>query len=234
MPSKFVVFDLFHTLVDPEDFRPKEFRRAVAVSEVLGFDKDEFVPYWKSTEAARLISPRPETELMKEFALQRGILLTDDKLRAADEVLGRYTGLAVLNPSKEALDFLGGLTKTGLRLGILSNTVPSDARFWPRSPLAGFFAAAVFSHEVGRAKPDPEAYRVVLSRLGADASSSAFVGNGGHDELAGAKRLGFGRVIFMRRFVGTNGLWPESELGGFAREADATAMDFEELGTLLR
>ncbi len=232
-PPRFVVFDLFHTLVDPEDFRPKEFRRAVAVSETLGFEKGEFIPYWKSTEATRLTSSRPETELLMEFAARKGIRLTEDELRTADEALGKYTGLALMKPRKEVLDFLAVLPKTGRSLGILSNTVPSDARLWPQSPLVRFFDASVFSHELGHAKPDREAYEAILSRLGADPPSTAFVGNGGHDELAGAKKVGFGRVIFMKRFVATNGLWGESELGEFARQADATATDFDGLAVLL-
>src|ERR1700694_625208 len=44
-----IVFDLFHTLVDPEDFRPKDFRRADVAAEVVGLDKERFAAYWKDT-----------------------------------------------------------------------------------------------------------------------------------------------------------------------------------------
>lgn len=35
-PSTAVVFDLFHTLVDPEDFRPHDFKRLEALSDEIG------------------------------------------------------------------------------------------------------------------------------------------------------------------------------------------------------
>ena len=42
---RFIVFDLFHTLVDPEDFRPKDFHRAERIASLLQIDPDAFSSY---------------------------------------------------------------------------------------------------------------------------------------------------------------------------------------------
>ena len=63
-----VVFDLFHTLIDPEDFRPKEYRRASVVADILGLPQDEFRVFWDSTQTTRMLTARPEMDYVKDFA----------------------------------------------------------------------------------------------------------------------------------------------------------------------
>ncbi len=47
------VFDLFHTIVDPEEFRPKSFRRVEFVAQALNLDLQSFTSYWSNTLALR-------------------------------------------------------------------------------------------------------------------------------------------------------------------------------------
>ncbi len=96
-------------------------------------------------------------------------------------------------------------------------------------PLAQFFEAVAFSHETGIMKPELGAYVVVLERLGLNASACIFVGDGGSEELLGARRAGFGQVAFMRRFVSTNGLRNQAELEEFARQSDFSIDSLEDL-----
>ena len=49
-----VVFDLFHTLVDPDVYRPEGFTRAYKIAEALGLaEADQFARYWDEVEAKR-------------------------------------------------------------------------------------------------------------------------------------------------------------------------------------
>jgi putative hydrolase of the HAD superfamily len=224
-----IVFDLFHTLIDPEGFKPKDFRRAEAAAEVTGLDKERFAAYWKDTWKLRMLSPRPEIEYLKEYAVKSGVSPSQASLDEADRALRRYQDIAILNPRQEVMDSLKLLKQKGYRLGILSNTFEGDTRQWTRSKLAPYFDAVAFSHEIGMIKPDQGAFNVILDRLGVDGSRSVFVGDGGSEELMGAKRAGFARAVFMRRFVSTNGLRTKGELEEIAKHADVTVDTFEEL-----
>jgi protein tyrosine phosphatase (PTP) superfamily phosphohydrolase (DUF442 family) len=56
--------------------------------------------------------------------------------------------------------------------------------------LLGYFDAVALSYEVGHAKPAPHIYRVVTERLGVAPSRCMYVGDGGSDEINGARALG--------------------------------------------
>jgi putative hydrolase of the HAD superfamily len=53
----------------------------------------------------------------------------------------------------------------------------------------------VFSCDVGMKKPDSEIYERSLFELGVRAAEALFVGDGGSDELLGAKRVGLTTVL---------------------------------------
>lgn len=227
-----IVFDLFHTLVDPEIFRPKEFRRAEQVALLLGFDKARFLEYWEGTSMTRLANPRPEVEYVRDFLTQTGRSVSTSLLEEAEGILGRYQDLAILNPQEEIVASLRSLKDRGFKLGLLSNTFERDVRHWSRSPLAPLFDAAVFSHEIGKAKPDSGAYDAILKRLGMTPLSCVYVGDGGSDELLGAKKAGFRPVIFARHFVSRNGLRTGEQLRTTALQADLIVDSFAELARL--
>jgi putative hydrolase of the HAD superfamily len=224
-----IVFDLFHTLVDPEDFRPKEFHRANVIAEILRLDKTSFLAFWESTNRQRMSTPTPEMQYVKDFAAASGRTLSASELAEADSVMGRYQDLAILNPRDEAVAALKLFKGQGYKLGLLSNTYERDVREWDRSPLAKFFDATAFSHEIGVMKPEPDAYKRILGRLGTDPSRCTFVGDGGSQELAGAKEVGFRRVVLMKVFVSKNGLRTKEELEELSMQADFVADSFQGL-----
>ena len=225
-----VVFDLFHTLVDPEEFRPKEYRRAEVVADMLGLDKAPFLAYWKKTQKERMTTLRPELQYVKDFVVDSGKTPPSSRVfDKADEALGRYQDMALLKPRNDVVAPIRRLASRGYRLGLLSNTYERDVREWSHSPLASSFNAIAFSHEIGVMKPERDAYLVILRRLGLDAKACAYVGDGGSQELSGAKEAGFGRVVFMRKFVSKNGMRNPEELQEFASRADASVEDFEDL-----
>jgi putative hydrolase of the HAD superfamily len=80
----------------------------------------------------------------------------------------------------------------------VSDAGHDDVEAWPRSPLASRFDATVFSHEHGMRKPHPEMYLRALTAIGADAWDAVFVGDGGSDELRGARAVGLHAVLVTR------------------------------------
>lgn len=121
-----------------------------------------------------------------------------------------------------------------LELGLLSNAFAREVRAWARSPLAPYFEAACFSCDIGHEMPDPQAYAEALSRLGVPARAAVFVGDGGSNELAGAKAAGFGLVVFMRGFLARNGLRTPSQVKSLEDVADCIIDNLEELLDLLQ
>jgi len=229
-----VIFDLFHTLVDPELFRPRDFNRASAIADLFGFPRQEFADYWSSTAGRRNTDCSVSAEeLLREFASRNGFDLDPEHVPQAEDHLGRYQAEALLNPSEEVLRALRELKGMGLQLALLSNADSFEIGTWPRSPLAAIIDHAYFSCHIGRGKPDPEAYLHCLRQIGVPAPSAAFVGDGGSGELLGAREAHLRPIIFMRRWVGVNGLRSPEDLERFARQADMTVDRFPQLVRVL-
>lgn len=224
-----VVFDLFHTLVDPEDFRPPGFVRAAFAAEGLGVDPQHFTSYWRGTSSERLLTRITLKGILSNYVESEGLQVTSAKLDEIDREICAFQHRAIAEPREEVLEVLVQLRGLGLRLGLLSNTEEGEVRTWATSPLAAQFDSACMSFEIGFAKPEPEAFREVARCLGIPTQDCAFVGDGGSDELQGAKEAGFGLVVFMSGFVRSNGLRSESELSELAAHADVTIDSLQEL-----
>jgi FMN phosphatase YigB (HAD superfamily) len=105
---------------------------------------------------------------------------------------------------------------------------------WSTSPLARYFAATCFSCDIGCEKPELAAYATAVDRLGGiPAASVIYVGDGGSNELEGARAVGFGRVIFMRGFVSRNGLRTVEEVEALMSTADRSIQSIRDLPELI-
>lgn len=201
-----VVFDLLYTLVHPGPY-PGDGDRVAWLSEIIGVDTcalrarwDAFEPTLESGQAARIEGgTAPEIAWLESVAsdLGTGISADDRALIEAGWDLTRRG--ALLAPPTDTLSTLAALRERNIRLGVLSNTHALELRSWDQSPLAHLFDVTAFSHEIGACKPNPAAYLHVLTRLGVPAASAAYVGDGGSNELIGAKEVGFALVVLAER-----------------------------------
>jgi phosphoglycolate phosphatase-like HAD superfamily hydrolase len=66
--------------------------------------------------------------------------------------------------------------------------------------------AEVFSCEVGHVKPEPAIFHHALDRIGLPAADCVFVGDGGSNELEGARSVGL-RTVFVSGVIAHS--WPE-------------------------
>ena len=228
-----VVFDLFHTLVDPEDFRPREFDRVGEVARALGVEAGPFRDHWEGELAELVCCPDRPADRAAAYARARGREVTPAVWAMVDDILGRYQDLALERPRPEVLRALGDLRSAGYRLGLLSNAHERDVRAWERSPLSPLLDGAVFSCFAGHAKPAAAAYRAVLDAVGAEAGRSAFVADGGSGELSGARRHGFGLVVLVSGPARRSGLRDAGQVAALAREADLHLSGVEDLPAVL-
>ena len=98
------------------------------------------------------------------------------------------------------------LRQSSLRLGLISNADAMEVASWADCSLAGLFDVEVFSCEVGCAKPDHAIFRRCVDALGLEPGECLFVGDGGSNELIGARQVGLG-TVFVSGVIA--GFWPE-------------------------
>ena len=198
-----VIFDLFHTLTGLES----EWSDLPLTCDVLGIDRrawDEVItmksrwrlsgeqrdPFLIIRDMARLIKPEIGDALVSE-----AVAIRIQRFRHA---LQRIPAANIAT--------LERLRAAGLRLGLVSNADAIEAAPWKDSPLAGLFDSEIFSCEVGLVKPEPEIFRKCLDALALPAGDCMFVGDGGSNELVGAKQVGL-TTVFVSGVIAE--LWPE-------------------------
>jgi putative hydrolase of the HAD superfamily len=226
-----IAFDLFHTLVDPEEFQPKGFRRTRAVAERLRLPLEEFERAWEAEYRDRQVTRVPTVvDRVRAYCAARGVTPPESVWPEVEEILGRTQDLAILRPAAGVVATLRELRARGWRLGLISNCDERESRAWPRSVLAPLFDATVLSWEVGAAKPEAAAFGALVPRWGGVPLRDAiFVGDGSNGEIPGARAAGFGRVVFQSGFVATNGLRTAAEIAAFAQASDATVSGVADL-----
>lgn len=217
-----LIFDLFHTLTSVEAAAPGR----PTTSEVLGIDRKEWNRQLLEHSRERLTGELKDPIVMigrMAHAVDPGIPM--DLIEKATLNRRENFETTLARPPETTLRVLAELRKRGKRLGLLSNADVLEASGWPRSPLAPFFESAVFSCDVGFAKPDREIYEISLERLGEPPGNCVFIGDGGSDELRGAREAGLATVL-MTGYI--RALYPGRVEEG-RRYADQVIDSLEEL-----
>ena len=135
--------------------------------------------------------------------------ITPDRTAQAAGIRLRQFEAALSNVHRHVLDTVAAIRSQGKRTGLVSNADAIEIAGWSGSKLAACFDSAVFSCAVGHVKPEAEIYRVALDELGVPADRCLFVGDGGNDELSGARNVGMDAAITLE----------------FIREPDSAAVD---------
>ena len=158
-------------------------------------------------------------------------------LSAASEELGMDVAEAVLEEAAlrhldtwtphirhepDAVDLLRALRERGLRTALLSNTHwprHFHEHFLERDGLVELLDARLYTSEMERTKPHPDAFRAALEAIGVSHPGAAvFVGDRPHDDVFGAKSIGM-RAVWRR-----NSFVPQWEV-----EPDASIDDLSDL-----
>jgi len=208
-----VVFDLFHTLTSLESSAAP----GRSTSEILGVDRKVWneQQFRHADDLLRGREPDPY-ESIKKMARAIKPDIPEELIRQATENRVNKFRYALEHPLLEAVEILARLKGAGKSTGLISNVFPMDICGWAGSPLKPFFDTVVFSCDVGLVKPEPEIYDLCLESLGVKPERALFVGDGGSDELEGARRAGLTPVLVtgIRSM-----LWPET-LEAIRKHAD--------------
>ena len=198
-----VLFDLFHTLTSIEAVM----KWTPPTHEILGVTQEAWLEELFGNSRDRLIGkvrdPLTMIGIMAR-ALNPGV--SDDVIEAATENRKRRFENALTRIPEASRNVLAGLKAGGKKLGLVSNADAMEVASWDRSPVSGLFDCTVFSCDVGYAKPEPEIYRICLDKLRVEPAAAVYVGDGGSDELRGARDLGM-TTVMMAGVI--KEIWPE-------------------------
>ncbi|MDE0687387.1 MAG: HAD family hydrolase [Candidatus Poribacteria bacterium] len=225
MAVKVVIFDLFETLVSEFDAGHPS---TTEVAQTLGIPAEDFQGEYQNLRPARYTGQLDYAVTLRYIVRKLGGKSPENTIKTlAERRQSAFTKhLRCIEP--EILDMLNEITTSGIRIGLISNTDGSEVLDWANSPLSNFFEVTIFSHAVGRVKPDPHIYQYACKHLGVAPSDCIFIGDGNSNELRGAAQVGMfpfcaawflrqhtdllGEDIVMRRAAGYPVLYHPSEL----------------------
>ena len=184
-------------------------------SSVLGVDRRAWNNALLTLSRWRLVGEeRDPLTIIRALARQIDTSIPEATIRAATDVRIERFRQALMRIPDQNLAALKQLRAAGYRLGLISNADSMEVAAWKQCPAAQLFDVAIFSCDVGLVKPEPEIYQLCLELLGLDAGECLFVGDGGSDELQGAKSVGM-PVAFVHGII--DDLWPDRVASHSAR-----------------
>ncbi|MBP1989801.1 putative hydrolase of the HAD superfamily [Paenibacillus eucommiae] len=191
MKTKAVFFDLFETLVTEFSNGKRQSDRSYNYLELLGLEKEDFKKEWHSRQLKRMtgiFSNYPA--VLKDISENRSLNFNDESVQYLYQERIKEKREPFLNIRSDLLELLESLRNKQIKIGLISNCTEEEVRYFHESKLAPYFDSIVFSFEVGIAKPDVDIYQLACERLSAAPEQSIFVGDGGSNELEGAKLAG--------------------------------------------
>jgi len=237
-----IIFDLFHTLTSLEstwsgnspststDSQKSEFSETSSAgpltSTMLGISRESWNEQLLEKSRERLAGQWQDPFVFIEvMAHAIDPSIPDVLIKAA--VLNRINrfGQAMRGIPVENANILKELKSRGKKIGLVSNADVTEVAAWDESPIASVFDSTIFSCKVGYVKPEREIYEACLSELGVSAGDCVYVGDGGSDELHGARSLGMTTVMITGE---VEHIWPE-KLEARKKDADFVIVKLVEL-----
>lgn len=186
-----VFFDLFFTLITPEY---SKFRNE---NDVLGIKIDEWEEYAEDDELylkrATSANMNPK-EIIEDIIGKMKMDINENEKAEILKLREERLKNSLMNVDSVILDVLLNLKKAGKKICLISNADVIDVMYWDESPLQDLFDAAIFSYKIGCLKPQTQIYKFALEKMMVKPENCIFIGDGGSDELRGAKELGIKTV----------------------------------------
>lgn len=134
-------------------------------------------------------------KIIERIIKKSEIKASDNQINEVLELRKNRFQKSLADVDYKVLEVLADIKKSWKRLCLISNTDVIDVMHWKQSLLSDLFDYAAFSYEVGCVKPQSEIYHIGLNKMNTSAEKSVFIGDGGSDELRGAKKLGMKTIL---------------------------------------
>lgn len=188
-----LVFDVNETLIDITTIEPL-FERLFGDRRVMREWFAQLVLYSQATTIAGAYTPFGAlgAGVLRMLGAIHGIAIDDADVAELSERVGSMPALP------DAAAALRRLSDAGFRLVTLTNSAPPADGPTPleRAGLAPFFERSFSVHEVRRAKPAPETYRMVAEALGVEMDALCLVAAHAWDTI-GAEGAGCAAALVM-------------------------------------
>jgi putative hydrolase of the HAD superfamily len=199
-----VLFDAAGTLIELRESVGTTYAR---VAREHGVD----LPAWRLDDAFRRIFPQAPPLVFPEAtaaeidacerqwwrAVVRSTFLATDSTACFEDFDGFFDALyaefsrpETWCPRRGCHAMLAELRRRGIALGVVSNFDRRLHALFASLELASLVDAIILPSDAGAEKPAPEIFEFALSRLGAVASATVFVGDSDADDIRGARALG--------------------------------------------
>ena len=221
--KKAVIFDLFHTLTSVESSSSD---RLPSTSQVLGVDRAAWNYQLLEHSRDRLVGLETDPfRIIAKLARAIDASVSDERIKVATENRMARFRAALLEVPDETIAVLEQLKARGKLLGLITNADVMEITAWEESRIHHLFDSTILSCRVGLAKPERQIYELALAQLGVEAAETVFVGDGGSDELRGARRAGITAVMI----AGVIRKLRPGEIPGRASQADYVIESLDEL-----
>jgi HAD superfamily hydrolase (TIGR01549 family) len=187
-----VIFDLYETLISEfKDGARKVSRVHRDYQELIGIPNEVFRKEWSARQEKRMTGFFPNfKDVVKDIAETVNFECSEENMERLYRDRIHEKSVPFEDIRADIIELLEGLQKRGIKLGLVSNCTEEEVKSWQSSRLAPYFDEVIFSYETGYAKPDPRIYELACKRLGVRAEQCIFVGDGGSNELDGARQAG--------------------------------------------
>lgn len=187
MKCKAVIFDLFETLIT--EWGHKKYTKNEMCSD-LGIEREKFDLYWDEKEQERYIGEISFIDSILYVCERYDKYINESILNSitAERIKTKSSCFEYVHP--DVFQLLNDLKAKGLQLAIISNCSSEEVTVIKQSKIYQYFDQVILSYEVKLQKPDIRIYEKAADLLGVALSECIFVGDGGSDELNGAKTAG--------------------------------------------
>lgn len=231
-PIETVIFDWGGTLTPWHDIDPRAPWRAYA--DVHDPDHaGEIAAALSAAEDRMWLRARDDARsgTLEELFREVGIEPAGERHRAALEAYQRaWDPHTYIDP--DVPEMLERLRATGVRLGVLSNTIWTreyHEEVFRRDGVLDLFEAAVYTSEIPWTKPHPDAFRAALAAVNCtDPAAAVYVGDRLYDDIHGAGAIG------MRTIHVPHSNIPEVQRGTVDGTPDATIERLRDVDTVIR
>jgi putative hydrolase of the HAD superfamily len=202
--ARAIIFDLFHTLTSLESTNAP----GKGTSQILKVSRQDWnEQLWRYSRDRLTGQLEDPYEIIRTMAHAIDPNIERSVIEQATATRIRRFEYSLVNIPERNLRVLRDLRSRGKKVGLISDADRVEAAAWGRSPLSELFDVAIFSCDVGCVKPERQIYQEAMDRLGVSAHECVFVGDGGSDELRGAKAVGMHTIMTIEI---RQHLWPDS------------------------
>lgn len=187
MQYKAVIFDLFETLIT--EWGHKKYTKNEMCAD-LGVERAQFDIYWDEKALDQYEGKITYEDSLRYVCEKCGKSVDEETISKILDKRIRTKSVCFEYVQPEVYQLLKTLRDMGLQTAIVSNCSSEEVQMLKDSEIYGYFDAVILSYEVHMKKPDPCIYEEAAKRLGVDVAECLFVGDGGSNELVGARNVG--------------------------------------------